>query len=316
MFTPDGDIKSFWILHGWMIQADVLCINDSIVACAHSLSGKGLVISLSSDLEHENWRKEFNFPIKSTPVLDIEELWIVSEKSVVILNSLTGTMQGVKAQLPYRCLSKPLLCATNNEKRLVCASSDWEGGLMIVDSFGNVSCFLENDNIGPVYTELCMLDNNSRRRILISDSHGAVHYVELETMRVVSTIRLSSGYHPLSPPLLLDDQRIVVGSHNGKVICFAGSGEVLWECDCGTAIKSRPLMIMAAADAPNDNSIIIACTTGGHIFRINSSKHEMIEWRYRINAEIWSNPVSINGGKHICFGARDSRIHILDAFND
>jgi outer membrane protein assembly factor BamB len=269
--------------------------DDSIIVCAYSRSGKGMVTSLSTDLQHENWKVEYDGPIKSTPVVDAKGLWVLVEDVVYALVPSTGEDQGIKAQLPSSSVAKPMIGKRKGEVVIVFASSDWEGGLILVDQHGRVSTHLESA-IGPVHKDLAAMDA-SGIVVVVADSYGALHTVNLDTMEL-SSAKLSN--YPLSPPLVLDDRRIIIGSYDGKLRCQEGI-DTLWECACSGAIFAKPLAL-------RDRSIVV-CTTAGDVMRIENEK--IVDGQYRLPAEIWSNPCHIPGGNVIVFGARDSRVHLI-----
>ena len=79
------------------------------------------------------------------------------------------------------------------------------------------------------------------------------------------------------------------------------SVRVIWAWKhSGHAIVGKPL---------SPNGSILFCTTAGHIMKIRPKRNE-VDWLYRIPAEIWSDPLSIN--RCIAFGARDSQLHVID----
>lgn len=102
----------------------------------------------------------------------------------------------------------------------------------------------------------------------------------------------------------------VVGSYEGNVFCLRkddSKNELLmeWKLNFSATIYAKPLVLP-------DNETIIVTTTAGDVITILKGR---VVNRYRIGAEIWSNATLLGGtGKscRIAFGARDSRLHIVD----
>jgi acyl-coenzyme A synthetase/AMP-(fatty) acid ligase len=293
--STSGEVLSHCHLNGWMIQADVLALGESIIVCAYSRSGKGMVLSLSGDLTKEYWRIPFDESIKSNPRLIKEKLWVVAGNTINILQASTGEKTDLTVELPSPVIASPVVIERQDGVHLVYASCDWESCLMLVDQKGGVSKHLEY-TIGPVHQDNIAIVRGTQ--IVVADSYGALHHVDIETMEISKTIKLSN--YPLAAPLVMADSSIVVGGYDGTVFCVKDD-KVLWECGCTASICSKVVCAL-------DESHVIACTTAGDIVRI--SRAGRIEWKYRVPAEIWSSPKIISPSS-VCFGARDSRLHFV-----
>jgi acyl-coenzyme A synthetase/AMP-(fatty) acid ligase len=280
---------------GWMIQADFVLTEGHVIVCAYTLAGQGMVVSLDNNLDRVLWQREFEGAIKSSPILlGKDRLWFVAGDRVRVVNANMGKDCGVDTQLPHIQIAKPVVMKRQGWSVVVYASSDWDSGLMVVDEQGKVSEHL-SDVIGPVYKDLVALDE---RTLLIADSYGCLHQVDIETMEC-ATVNVSNK--PLSAPTVLNNKQIVVGSYDGTLSCVMGT-EILWHCDCGAVIYAKPLPL-------SDGSMIV-CTTAGDVLQIG--KYGNVCWRFHVPAEIWSDPVTLHGdGNTIAFGARDSKLHIV-----
>jgi hypothetical protein len=282
-------------LAGWMIQADFVLMESSVIVCAYTLAGRGMVVSLDENLERVLWQREFEGAIRSSPILLGEDiLWFVAGDRVQVVNANMGKDCGVNTQLPHTQIAKPVVMKRQGRNVVVYASSDWDSGLMMVDEQGKVSEHLSGV-IGPVYKDLVALDERS---LLIADSYGCLHQLDIETMEC-TTVSVSNK--PLSAPTVLNNKQIVVGSYDGTLRCVMGT-EILWHCDCGAVIYAKPLSL-------SDGSVIV-CTTAGDVLRIGKYGH--VRWRFHVPAEIWSDPVTLHGDESIAFGARDSKLHIVE----
>ena len=295
--APSGLVVSHHQLAaGWMIQADFVSMKGSVIVCSYTLAGRGMVVSLDDDLDRVLWQREFEGAIKSSPILlGNDRLWFVTGDRVRVVDVNMGKDCGVNTQLPHAQIAKPVVVKRRGRSVVVYASSDWDSGLMGVDEQGKVSEYLTGV-IGPVYKDLVAL---GERTLLIADSYGCLHQVDIETMEC-TTVSVSDK--PLSAPTVLNNKQIVVGSYDGTLRCVMGT-EVLWHCDCGAVIYAKPLAL-------SDGSLII-CTTAGDVLQIG--KYGNVSWRFHVPAEIWSDPVTLHGDEStIAFGARDSKLHIVE----
>ena len=297
----------------WLLQADLLPVPDStsLIVCGHSLSEKGLVVCVSSDLKQEKWKIQLeDGPLRTRPLIvsgEASTLWVLAGRHVVQFNLETGEEVGKKVELPRPCFSSPVLRKLGNNTVLVYASSDWEGGLMVLDpEEGTVNMFLDCE-IGPVHKE--MTYDIDSCRLFVSDIYGNLHCVDLTNMEKLCSIQLSS--YPLSTPVPLShDNLVVVGSYDASLYCIKidpteKSFTTKWECDCLSSIYTKPLLL-------EDGRIVVVCTTAGDIFAINLTSGT-VQSHYRIPGEIWSSPIQMKGTNPpaIAFGARDSRCHIV-----
>jgi acyl-CoA synthetase (AMP-forming)/AMP-acid ligase II len=292
--TPSGLVVGHHQLAGWMIQADVVLMESSVIVCAYNLAGQGMVVSLGGNLDRVLWQREFEGAIKSSSILpEKDRLWFVAGDRVQVVNADTGKdYDGVNTQLPRTQIAKPVVMKRQGRSVVVYASSDWDSGIMVVDEQGKVSEHL-NGVIGPVHKDLVVLDD---RMFLIADSYGCLHRVDIEIMEC-TTVSVSDK--PLSAPTVLNNKQIVVGSYDGTLRCVMGT-EILWHCDCGAVIYAKPLSL-------SDGSLIV-CTTAGDVLRIG--KDGIVFWRFHVQAEIWSDPVTLHGDASIAFGARDSIVEL------
>lgn len=308
----EGTILGFTHLYGWMIQADLLHIKNKasrnvIVTGAHSLEGKGLVVAFSTDLKIEIWKKEMGGAVKATPVLIDDNLWILqTDGTVSVLNATTGVCDDceIKLKLPHPSTAKPAIFQNeqDNCQCLAYASSDWESCLMIVDTAkGTVQKALDYE-IGPVHKDLCTLNDDGM--VMLSDSYGAMHLIDLPNLSIVQTHKLSGN--PLAPPLSIGENmnkqsfRVVVGGYDGMVHCVTENG-VNWKSHVGAAVYSKAAIRM---------SQIVVSTTAGDLVAINALTGT-IEWKDHIPAEIWSDLIVTDDDEMILFGARDSRLHFV-----
>jgi outer membrane protein assembly factor BamB len=294
----------------WMFQADLLPVLDStsLIVCGHSLSRNGMVVHLSSDLKQEKWKTELDYgPIHKGPLLvrsEIPILWVLVGRHAVQLSLLTGEEVDEKFELPRACVSSPVLIQRDPGYILVYASSDWEGGLMLLDPIQRTVSVHADSEIGPVHKDMTYdIDSN---KLFISDTYGSLHCVDVTNMQILSSVQVSS--YPLSSPSVVGDTLVAVGSYDGSLYCMKFDPTEIcwkadWECDCRSVIYAKPL--------PLEDGRIKVCTTAGDIFTIGKDGNVLSE--YKVAAEIWSSPILIRNSTPtaVAFGARDSRCHLL-----
>jgi acyl-coenzyme A synthetase/AMP-(fatty) acid ligase len=286
-----SNVDAYYHFRGWMINADLTIHDESLIVCLYTRESKSMVTSLSLDLQTINWQHQFEEgTILSSPVVRDGLLWINVGLELVSLSPKCGSRPIAKCHLPLNTSkTRPIV----QNETIVYASSEFDTGLMTVDS--NCSCsLLFSDVVGPVYKNPTQVSDGS---ILVTDSYGQIHHINLEEMAINS--RQVSNM-PLTSPCIIQD-RIVVGSYDSMVYCLSLSHlAVMWTFDAQAAVYARPLGL-------RDHSVII-CTTAGDVVRLNSNGEQI--WKHRILAEIWSDPVELDN-LHVAFGARDSRLHLL-----
>mmetsp|Transcript_6708 Transcript_6708/g.12208 ORF Transcript_6708/g.12208 Transcript_6708/m.12208 type:complete len:366 (-) Transcript_6708:625-1722(-) len=296
---------------GWMFQAGILLIEeqDHVVLCGHSLSKKGVLVCLTSDLKHELWKVEIDHgPVTTRPV-SLDGLWVLAGTHVVRLDPLTGQEHQTILELPRACTSSPILVQQNDSTMLLAyASSDWEGGIMILNPSKPEKFDIYFDcEIGPVHKGIAQ--TNDSKRLFISDIYGVLHCVDLSTMQLLCSLQVSVC--PLSQPTL-SAGNIVVGSYDGRLHCIENGSEGgqmgrLWECDCLSSIFTKPLSLQSGD--------IVVCTTAGDVLRLSSNSGE-IQSHHKLAGEIWSSPVEIETDPVVVgLGARDSKFHLITMDN-
>ncbi|CAJ1939289.1 unnamed protein product [Cylindrotheca closterium] len=302
--------------HGWMIQADLLYLEDSkrLVVAAHSMDGKGMILVLSSDLNTTHWEQEvLDGPVKTAPVLLQNQLWVLAGSTVLALNVASGTrVINIEVVLPHPCCTRPLVVSKNDgSNHLAYASSDWDACLMMINTAdGSITKILEYE-IGPVHKGMLPVDDETA---WIAGSYGIAHLVNLEKGEVQMTQQPSSS--PLSSMTRLPNNanRYIVGSYDGVIRCLdSEKGVPVWETPIGASIYAKPTIIQWKDG--NDKSVKVATittatTTAGDV-AVLDSENGTILWRHRIPAEIWSTPVFLSKSKTIVFGARDSCLHFI-----
>lgn len=301
------DIEGHCHYLGWMFQADLVLIKESklLLVSGYSTSNKGIVICLTSDLQIEKWRIELDDPIKSRPVVIRDEVWVLSGQRLVGLGLLNGLLLGRDLKLPRSpCVSNPTVISRQDEREsIIFASSDWEGGVILVDTQKMESNIYVDGEIGPVHKHMSTTD--SLKGIFLSDIYGSLHLLTVSTMKVRASIQLSSN--PLSTATVIDKNMIIVGSYSGILFGVKYDEqncelEKQWECNCHSSIYSKPLKF-------GETSIVV-CTTAGYFLKI-SIQNGVIQSFRRISAEIWSSPVQIGQSNLVAVGARDSRCHLV-----
>lgn len=203
------------------------------------------------------------------------------------------------------CVSNPVLIQGENAREdvIAFASSDWEGGMILVNIHKMEVKIYADGEFGPVHKNITASKN--LHAIFVSDIYGSVHALTSNGTKVRSSIHLSSN--PLTSVIIIDTNIIIVGSYNGILFCVRFDDETYlleekWKCDCFSSIYSTPLKYQ-------DESIIV-CTTAGFVLKILIETGS-IQSFHRIPAEIWSSPVQVGPHGRIAVGARDSRCHIV-----
>ena len=279
---------------GWMIQAGLIIHDGLLIVCAYTQHNKGMVAILSLDLQVIRLKQQFeDGPIKATPIVKDGFLWINVGQNVRSVSIKDSSLSGSPCQLLLSTATRPIL----HGQKLVYASSEYDTGLMIVDSDGSYEVRF-SDIIGPVYKNPTQLADGS---VLITDSYGSIHHVHLDENAGCAIRSHQVSNRPLTSPCIIQDC-VIVGSYNSMVYCLDQSDlTVKWEFDAQAAIYASPLAL-------SDTSIVV-CTTAGDVIRLDTNGAQI--WRRRIaGGEIWSDPIEVDSSR-IAFGVRDSRLHIL-----
>lgn len=293
-------------LHGWMIQANMLYLQKSkrIVVCAHNMEGKGKVLVMSSCLQTTHWKQVVDGPVKTTPVVLQNQLWVQVGSTVLAFDLLSGQkVEGIEVKLPHPCSTSPLVISNF----LAYASSDWEACLMMVDiAETSVTKILEYE-IGPVHKKMVLMDDDTTTA-WIAGSYGIVYRVDLEKGEVLLTHQPSTS--PLSSMAPIpNSNHYIVGSYDGVCRCLDSEEEVLWESPIGAVIYAKPKIIQWKAGEEEMIGVVVT-TTAGDVVLLDYKDGRML-WRHRIQAEIWSDAIYLAESKTIVFGARDSCLHFV-----
>ena len=304
--TIDGTLEGVRHYPGWMIQADLLLIEstNNLLICGYSSTDEGVVVCLTSDLQEEKWKVELDGAIKSRPVVVDGIVWVLAGSRSVGLDSTTGQALNNGLQLPrVPCVGNHILIdGEDGHKSIAFAISDWEGGIILLDTQKLESKIFVDCEIGPVYKDMTMAEDS--KGLFVSDIYGSLHYLNIKTMKISASIQLSSN--PLSTATIIDNNTVVVGSYNGVLYCVRYDEgqrqlEKQWECNCLSSIYSMPHMLW-------DGSIVV-CTTAGYFIKISVDNGNIQSFN-RISAEIWSSPIQI-GDNVVAVGARDSKCHLM-----
>jgi acyl-CoA synthetase (AMP-forming)/AMP-acid ligase II len=296
-----GKATAYRYFSGWMIQADCLIVSESVIICAHSRNSRGMVVALCLDLQQTIWQHEFDAAIKSTPIqLGQSGLCISLGDRLLLLDLKTGTIKA-SAQLPDHVVARPAVSASGDVALYATSSSLLKVELV---SDGHLRVVQVNpklyDTIGPVYKDLL---SSADSTAIVAGSSGNLYTVDIRRAEVGEVTEVSNS--PLSSPTRMDGNRLVVGSYDGMFHCIGEGNDLGWKAYVGGAVYTKPLLLP-------DRSCVI-CTTAGDIYHIREDGTVLL--RYRIAAEIWSDPVCcsalVAGSYRIAFGARDSRVHII-----
>lgn len=290
-----------WHFQGWMIQADCVVLENSVVVCAsHSDAENGKIVSLNLSLDRINWEREYEKPIRSTPVtLAASTLCVSLADQLVLLDLRDGTEICVR-DLPDCVMGRPAL---DGDVAVYCGSS----------------CLIQarNSSHNMLQIDQLQLPDPDPASLPCGDGVVASKGMAVFATRSGSLFKRPvhrSGTHgsfvkvcglPLAAPAVLDNEKLVVGSLAGNVYCVMDE-LVVWSVNVGGCIKARPLVLP-------DGSCIL-CTTAGDVVRVRNGA---IIWRCRVGAEIWSGAELVDVRPYrVCFGTRDSRVHIVSLGHD
>jgi len=269
-----------------------------LIVCGYKQDQEcGIVVSLGLYLSSVNWSVQLKGPIKSTPVYENHQVWVVAGEELAVLNCADGA-QILSLELPSRTESRPVTLLRRGSSCFVYAFSEWDSGLAIVDEKGKLTLAFMKEIPSPVYANLLALDSN---RLVVCDISGNIHVVNVESMTIKSTKVTNK---PLfgSPTRL--GESILFGSHDGIVRCVSSSDlQQQWQYDARTVVYASPLVI--------SRDLCIICTTAGDVALVRKGKEL---WRTKVLGEIWSDPVLFTGEDgvtRIVVGARDSKVHII-----
>ena len=301
----------------WMVQAGMVVdeASQSLVVCACQREGdKGLVTAFSLDLKSIVWQRLLqDGPIKNTPVLLDQRLWIVSGKTIVVLDSRSGNALLVypKMTLPFSVKAAPCVVPqSQGAPFLVYASAEWDVCGVVAVPSTDPKCQLTvipgTEVIAPVFCDLQM----ASKAIVVSDSTGTVHFLDSDNVRNRTLSQqhqcchyplTSSAFSPLT-------QQVVVGSYDGFVRCLQKEA-LAWSVHVPSAVFAQPLWRNRGGGGGGGGAVVVATTTAGDIVEIDMDG--TVTWSHRIHGEIWSTPTACHDGNTIAFGARDSRLHVL-----
>jgi acyl-CoA synthetase (AMP-forming)/AMP-acid ligase II len=281
----------------WRVQSDPLLIANEeklIVCCYSSHENKSMVTCLRFDLQEIVWQHHFeDAKITSTPLLQESQVWINLGQCAIALSVQDGS-QAAKIDLPLSSNTKPILFNTI----LIYASSDFDTGLMFLYPDGTSSVYF-SDSIGPVHKNPILSHDGF---LLVSDSYGSIHRINLDS-KSIQSIQVSSK--PLTSACQMKNY-IWVGSYDSYLYCLSASDwKMDWTFYAGATIFATPTYI--------DQGSVAISTTAGDVIIVDEKAE--VRWKYRLlSGEIWAPSVYMEQG-YIIFGARDSRLHILNCWN-
>lgn len=304
----NGNSLAHWHFLGWMIQADCLVAKGSVVVCLYKRhTKKGMIVSLSLDLTQTNWTLEVDHRLQTTPViLGNRDLCVPLGGEKLILVDLEKGTERCSVNLPVAVEATPAVNASSTVALYAGESSLQQAYWSSNDSTSSLSVVqLSSEStldIGPVYKKLL---SNPDSSATIACSNGTIRFFPINVSNTAATegLAIKMSNHPLSSPERLCDQYIVVGSYDGFLRCVDRSAKEVWKVSVGGCIYAKPLALLHGRSC-------IVCTTAGDVCLVREGK--VVE-RYRIGAEIWSDPVLLDarGTIRIACGARDSSVHII-----
>lgn len=339
-----GETISYRHLVGWMIQASCVVFAQSLVFCAHSRSSRGLVISLSQNLNSSYWEQTLDAPAKCAPVLLGNEILVSLGKKLLSLDvtsgaqlwlvEMTDTVHVGPMLTPNK--SAAFCIAGKSLVRVTSSKDEWIDAKAKRLKTTVEEKYFEH-SFGCVYKDL-LLDSNGDSKgsalmtsVIATGANGSIFFLEtvdsvaLANQNVaVKTTEVSEA--PLSAAVAESGADLAVGSYDGYLSFVSKDrGEVTSKVHMGGAVFSKPLIV----PRENDKSGhccggIIVTTTAGDVVLVRDG---LVVWRCRISAELWSDPVLVSlsettvneKGAHACkmrsvlaFGGRDSKLHLIN----
>jgi acyl-CoA synthetase (AMP-forming)/AMP-acid ligase II len=324
------DVAAQCTLDGWSIQAGVVLVGDtSLVVSGYSRNeDRGIVVAMSLDLSSVHWTRHVQGKITSTP-LKVGGLLYVLAGSVLHVMDVVDGKDDLTIELPSSSESRPVSMVPTRGNRsplLIYAFSEWDAGLAVLAREGNVATHgatlkvaMISDIACPVYADLLAIGEN---RVAVCDIAGCMHDVNVETLTVQNSVKVSS--QPIfSSPVMVGQDQIVFGCHDGIVRCVKACdfAVTLWCCNAQAVVYCKPLVMPDQKNQSRheDGSIpklVVVCTTAGDIVVITADEG-VEKQRFSVGGEIWSDPVEVTsalGGEqqqHVAFGARDSKLHFI-----
>lgn len=288
------------VQHGtnWMVQAGMVILGDTLVVCAyHRASSEGLIVGLNLDLGKAIWEFQLDEPAKIGPTIVNDMLWIPLETKFALVSPVSANQKIRYA--PGNSKSKIVTLGRHGIAYI--SNKEWTANFSIIqldDSCNILSQQQHEDTFwNPCLENFVALGDT---RFVVTDRCGYLYIVTLEGDSIeTQQTRLSESF--LSAPLVVKDA-IIVGGNDGILRCVSTADieHEVWTIDVGACILAAPLSL---------NMSIIVCTTAGDVIEIQDGK---VVFKYQINGEIWSNPVAGVSNGQVAFGARDSRLHLLD----
>ena len=292
---------------GWMIQADCITTADLVIVSAYKRdANKGAVFGLTCSLETILWRCEVESKIITTPVLmEQSGLLVSTEDTLVLLDTYTGAVKS-SVRLSCKICSPPAI-----QGRTMFYAA--QNSLFRVEILPNGQIQTDQlpspdfDCIGPVYNRpLFVRDSN----LMVPGSFGSLYHARIKNGQLLAKHDDDGEYslfisgQPLTSPVLLNDKEMLLGSTDGFVYCV-NQASIEWKISVGSCVYAEPLAL--------PNGIFVICTTSGNVVVCRQLGALKMDVRFETGAEIWSGPILLDKEKlRIAFGARDSRLHIVD----
>ena len=310
-------VSASYELNGWSIQGDlILHGDDTIVACGyHQTEEAGLVVGLTLDLASVQWTKRLEGKIKSTPVTLNGLVYVLAGSTLHAINPTETEKESKFIALPSESQSKPVIISTGEGgSQLVYAFSDWDTGLAVIENLDGskeMELTIIQGITSPVYADLL---TTGHKRVIVADISGYIYDVSIDDLKITKCTKVSNK--PIfSAPMMLSDDSMVLGCHDGIVRCIdVNNMDVTrWQYSSGAVVYVNTLPIANDSNT-HELGFVVVCTTAGDVLVLDPSNDGKEKSRHSVDGEIWSNPVNLttsSGTTRIIVGARDSKVHLI-----
>jgi outer membrane protein assembly factor BamB len=280
-FTPEGEqIWKYRSAAG--IGASPCCLGERVI-CANY---RGEVMCLEASTGKQLWSLSLRSKIVSTPA---------AFENMLVVGTTDGRMIAVRLKDAKKLWEKKLGASvwgspTVGEDYIIATTTD--GSIFRLDHRGGV-IWKAKAGGGIASSPLCMEDLDL---VVFGARDGAVHAYALSNgvrrwrLAVGSAIDGSPARGPNS---------IILGAKSGTLSSLTFDGKLLWQCDVGGAVYSKPLIASGA---------IFVTTYASRLVALDPANGRILG-EYRAASPLYSSPV--DDGKRVYFGSNGGVFHAV-----
>lgn len=270
------------------IEASAAVVGDAVYVA----DAQGVVHALDLKTGAARWKYETESSFETTPLVVGDKLFI---------GDLDGVFHAVNIADGKKAWTVPTLGAIHSSANLAGES----GHVVFGNDGADIYCVAAAD--GKVIWKKSAGDRvNSTPAIgwgaaLVSGCDAKLRAIDVKT----GDERFAADLGSLSPgsPVVLDD-RIVVGTDQGRVVCLSPDGaKQLWEY---TGVDEDAMVYSSPAVS---SGVAVVGARDRHVHAIDVKTGEGL-WKFRTKGDVESSP-AIAGGR-VYVGSKDKKLYVLD----